>query len=208
MNTRWIIGLAGCVALVSACVTINVYFPAAAAEQAADQFIDGVWGSETRRRESDAPRTGEGTEGAVAPPVRGVATAAVAAIGNFLLPAAHAQPADFDISSPAIRRIEASMQARHRELEPYYTSGAVGLNRDGLVEIRDANAVPLAERNHVRKLVADENTDRNNLYREIAVANDNPQWEPRIREVFARRWIERARSGWYYRDGDGNWQQK
>ena len=30
--------------LLSACVTINVYFPAAAAEKAADQIIDGVWG--------------------------------------------------------------------------------------------------------------------------------------------------------------------
>jgi len=28
---------------VSACVTINVYFPAAAAEKAADKIIDEVW---------------------------------------------------------------------------------------------------------------------------------------------------------------------
>ena len=27
----------------SACVTINIYFPAAAAEKAADQIIDDVW---------------------------------------------------------------------------------------------------------------------------------------------------------------------
>ncbi len=30
-------------AIVSACVTINVYFPAAAAEKAADKIIDEVW---------------------------------------------------------------------------------------------------------------------------------------------------------------------
>jgi hypothetical protein len=29
--------------LVSACVTINIYFPAAAAEKAADRIIDDVW---------------------------------------------------------------------------------------------------------------------------------------------------------------------
>lgn len=28
---------------VSACVTINIYFPAAAAEKAADKIIDDVW---------------------------------------------------------------------------------------------------------------------------------------------------------------------
>lgn len=30
-------------ALLSACVTINIYFPAAAAEKAADRIIDEVW---------------------------------------------------------------------------------------------------------------------------------------------------------------------
>lgn len=29
--------------LLSACVTINIYFPAAAAEKAADKIIDEVW---------------------------------------------------------------------------------------------------------------------------------------------------------------------
>lgn len=29
--------------LASACVTINIYFPAAAAEKAADRIIDEVW---------------------------------------------------------------------------------------------------------------------------------------------------------------------
>ena len=30
-------------AVLSACVTINIYFPAAAAEKAADKIIDEVW---------------------------------------------------------------------------------------------------------------------------------------------------------------------
>jgi len=30
-------------ALLAACVTINIYFPAAAAEKAADKIIDEVW---------------------------------------------------------------------------------------------------------------------------------------------------------------------
>lgn len=35
--------LAGLLLLSSACVTINIYFPAAAAEKAADRIIDEVW---------------------------------------------------------------------------------------------------------------------------------------------------------------------
>jgi hypothetical protein len=40
----WIAGLALSTAIVlPACVTINIYFPAAAAEKAADKIIDEVW---------------------------------------------------------------------------------------------------------------------------------------------------------------------
>lgn len=41
---HWHIGLlAILLATLSACVTINIYFPAAAAEKAADKIIDEVW---------------------------------------------------------------------------------------------------------------------------------------------------------------------
>ena len=38
----WAVGMAAA-ALLSGCVTINIYFPAAAAEKAADKIIDEVW---------------------------------------------------------------------------------------------------------------------------------------------------------------------
>ena len=100
------------------------------------------------------------------------------------------------------------MESRHASLEPHYNSGAVGLTDDGMVAVRDANAVPLAERNNVKKLVADENADRSALYREIAVANAHPEWEGDIRKTFAERWVAKAQSGWYYQDGSGSWVKK
>ncbi|WP_137939818.1 hypothetical protein [Chitinivorax sp. B] len=39
---QWPLALAFTLAM-SACVTINIYFPAAAAEKAADKIIDEVW---------------------------------------------------------------------------------------------------------------------------------------------------------------------
>ena len=202
MNTGWLAAVTGAAALATACVTINVYFPAAAAEQAADQIIDGVWGPGGRRPETEPQaRPQRGTD-------TGRGTQLAGQVLNLLVPVAHAQAADLDISSPAIRNIEAAMAARHRQLLPYYDSGAIGLTANGLIEVRDQNLVPLAERNQLRRLVAEDNTDRNNLYREIAVANGNPQWESQIRETFARRWIERAQAGWYYRNARNEWQQK
>jgi uncharacterized protein YdbL (DUF1318 family) len=118
-----------------------------------------------------------------------------------------ASAADLEINTPAIAAIKNSMQARHAQLEPHYTSGAVGLTRDGLVAVRDANAVPLKDRQALNALVAAENKDRNALYKEIAVANQNPQWESDIRNTFAQKWVEKARAGWWYQAASG-WTQK
>lgn len=44
----------GC-ALVQGCVTINIYFPAAAAEKAADKIIDEVWQLKSPDQKAPAP---------------------------------------------------------------------------------------------------------------------------------------------------------
>jgi uncharacterized protein YdbL (DUF1318 family) len=185
--------------LLGACVTINVYFPAAAAEKAADRIIEDVWGGDVEKPTGEkTSRAGEGQ------PVR-------APLGyvliTWLAPDARAQQANLDISTPAIAKIQASMKARHGKLGPFYGSGAVGLTADGLVAVRDAKAIPLASRTTVNQLVADENRDRNALYGEIARANGHPEWEPEIRKTFARRWVDLAQSGWYYQAG-GGWRAK
>jgi uncharacterized protein YdbL (DUF1318 family) len=111
--------------------------------------------------------------------------------------------ADLEINTPAISALQNSMQARHGKLVSFYASGAVGLTKDGLIAVKDASAVPLKDRQSLNSLVAAENADRNNLYKEIAAANAHPEWEAEIRSTFAQRWIQKAQSGWYYQDGSG-----
>jgi uncharacterized protein YdbL (DUF1318 family) len=195
---RWITAAlaASCFAL-AACVTVNVYFPAAAAEKAADRIIEDIWGP------GKEPKPAGNEQGSLG---RAAGDALVAVL-DFVVPAAHAQ-ADIDVSSPAIRALTASMRKRAGQLEPFFSSGAIGLTANGLVETRDANAVALADRNRLGKLVADENADRNSLYREIAAANGKPEWESDIRRIFAERWVANARPGWYYKTSAGAWQQK
>lgn len=188
-------------ALIAACVTINVYFPAAAAEKAADRIIDDVWGPAAEAATGDA-------QGAVfdefdlMTPVRLAANNVL----EFLIPSAQAQ-VDFDIDTPEIRALTASMNGRFKKMEPFYSSGAIGLTGDAMIDIRDRNLVPLAQRNTIRQLVDAENKDRNALYKAIAVANGHPEWEGQIRDTFAQRWIAKASPGWYYRKGS-DWQQK
>jgi len=207
------------VPLLAACVTVNVYFPAAAAEQAADRIIDSVTGQ--------APTgnlIGPGQPGAIHPPepqpgtpttravssAQSVLLAATGAVLEHLIPAANAQgAANLDLSTPEIRAVTASMQQRFGQLQKYFASGAIGLTADGMVQVRDQNAVPLPERANVKNLVAEDNRDRTTLYAEIARANGHPEWEGDIRRTFARRWVERgAQPGWYYQNSAGTWTQK
>lgn len=182
--------------LCAACVTINVYFPAAAAEKAADRIIDDVW-------DKGAPKPGA----AAVPPQSSLPSRVVLAALDFVIAPAQAAQPDIDVSSPEVQQVKASLEARFSALKPYFESGAVGLTGDGLVAVRDANAVPLAKRNTVKALVADENRDRMALYRQIANANGQPQWAGQIQSVFAQRWVAKAQSGWWYQDS-GGWKQK
>ena len=125
-----------------------------------------------------------------------------------LIPLAGYTQANIEIDTPAIVSLKQRMQQRHNQLEAYYARGAVGLTRDGLVAVRDANAVPLAARQSVNALVAAENQDRNAMYREIARANGHPEWEADIRSTFAQRWIQLARPGWWYQSVNGSWVRK
>ena len=93
-------------------------------------------------------------------------------------------------------------------LQPHFASGALGFGKDGLVVLRDATKVGLKDRVAVNQHVADDNRDRNAVYREIAVANGHPEWEQQIRETFARQWVASARAGWWYQAADGSWKQK
>ena len=191
--------MVGLLALV-ACVTINVYFPAAAAERAADRIIEDVWGEDATDASDDSPAQSKLPDAAYG-----------YLAGRFLsamIPAAHAAEPNLNVSTPAISQIQASMQQRHRLLEPMYAAGAVGLTNDGLLAVRDLKALDVRNRKQTQDLVAQDNRDRNGLYAEIAEANGHPEWQPDIRATFARRWIANAPRGWWYQDAAGNWKQK
>jgi uncharacterized protein YdbL (DUF1318 family) len=226
--------------LLAACVTVNVYFPAAAAEQAADRIIDTVTSQPGGTKPNDTNETAPkktppntrltppqdhrsigdqpvayqpaGCRAADCQPTRDqpLLLAAAGALLNLLIPAAEAQASpNLDVSDPQIRAVTASMQQRFGEMKKYFDAGVIGLTADGQVAIRDQNAIPLAERAVVARLVAEDNRDRATLYAELARANKHPEWEPDIRRTFARRWVERgAQPGWYYQDSSGKWLQK
>ncbi|MEM9387865.1 MAG: DUF1318 domain-containing protein [Pseudomonadota bacterium] len=201
-------------AFVVACVTINVYFPEAAAERAADRIIEEVWGPEADTGNDQTQRVPDRTEQPRLAAWREHGTLVVqrAAVSllELLVPAANAQvsQADLDINTPEVRALTDAMNKRFRDLKPLFDAGAIGLTSDALIDIRDRNAVPLSKRSKLSQLVTAENGDRNRLYAAIAKANGHPEWEDGIRSTFAERWVARASGGWYYRATNGNWKAK
>ncbi|WP_049620924.1 YdbL family protein [Frateuria defendens] len=188
-------------AMLAGCVTINVYFPEAAAQKAADQFIGTVIDQDADKAAKPAPPAAKKNGGGPNP---------AAMLLDLLVPAAQAaETPDIRIQTAATEAIHGRMRQRFQDvLKPLLDSGAVGFTRDGLVAVHDAGKVPLASRAQAGAAVADENRDRSALYREVANANGHPEWEAQIRSTFAQGWIERAHAGWYYQDASGRWTQK
>lgn len=194
--------------VLSACVTINVYFPAAEAREAAGRFIEEVIGEDGR----PVPPGGGGMA-QHAPPAPRLARLAAPRFDPFALlgiAPAHAQSRpDITLETRQIQSLKAQMAARFDSiLRAHFDSGALGFTRDGLITVRDAGKLGLRDRVAVNEAVAADNRDRRAVYREVAVANGHPEWEGQIRDVFAEQWIARARSGWWYQDAGGNWRQK
>ena len=190
--------------VLTACVTINVYFPAAEAKEAAKEFVDKVIGDEGQAPAEQKPQEEQDKPG-------GMASLDVGFDPLMLLgiTPAHAQgKPDITIKTPAIQAIQARMASRFdTSLRAGFDAGALGFGADGLIVVRDATKLQLKDRVAVNQAVADDNRDRKAVYREVAVANGHPEWESQIRQVFAKQWIDSAHAGWWYQSG-GAWKQK
>jgi len=183
--------------LASACVTVNIYFPAAAVERAADQIVKETWGG-----------PGEPAKAEQQPQSRYFDLRS--AMANLtLVGTAHAQEADINVSNPAIRALKDSIRRRSEAIKPYMDRGNAGIAQDGLLAIRNSEGLGLKERAEIKQLIDAENRDRQALYAEIAKANNiSSENIPKIKSIFARSWIEQARPGWWIQDNRGNWQKK
>lgn len=188
--------LIACALVLAACVTINVYFPAAEVQQAAAEFVDKVIGDDP----AQTPPPAKPPQASMRPGFN---------LMSLIISDAQAQTVDITIRTPAIQAIQDRMADRFQSsLEAHFDSGALGFGSDGLIVVRDASKVPLKDRVSVNQFVADDNRDRKAVYREISVANGHPEWEAQIRETFARQWIASAHKGWWYQGADGAWKQK
>ena len=196
MKRRYALGSLAAVGLtlVLACITVNIYFPEATVKRTAEEIVEEVRGQE-------AQKEGMGSRSALpsmCPRSR--------AFG--LVPAAYAQEAT-TVSTPAIRALKEAMKKRFAELKPWFSGGNVGEGNAGLIDLRDEAGLGLQAKAALRKLVKDENADRERLYAEVAKALDiEASQVQRVRRIFAESWIASAEPGWWVQQEDGRWVRK
>ena len=171
-----------------ACVTINIYFPEAAVQKTAEEIVDEV-------RKTDEESKGKQEK-------------EITHSSFSLVPAAYAQEEE-RVSSPKIRALKQSLKDKEPLLVPFFEKGNIGEANDGFIQVRNEDNLSLKEKADLRRVTKDVNNDRENLYSEVATALDiDPGQIPRIQKIFAKRWIENSRIGWWIQKEDGQWERK
>ena len=194
-------------AALSACVTINVYFPAAEAKEAAKEFVEKVIGDDCRSPPTArAPAKTKPGGGGMASLLQRIDPLSLVGIGSAH---AQAQP-DITIKTPAIQAIQSRMAARFdATLRKGFDPGALGFGKDGLVVLRDPGALELKDRvgmqtGRGRRQPRPQGAST----RKSRSPTATPTGKTNIREVFAKQWVDSARGGWWYQDAGGGWKQK
>ena len=171
-----------------ACVTINIYFPEAAVQKTAEEIVDEVRKSEEegkKKQEKDIVQS-----------------------SFSLIPAVYAQEEE-TVSTPKIRALKQSLKDKEPLLRPFFNQGNIGEANDGFIKIRSEDNLNLKDKADLRRLTKEVSSDRESLYAEVAKAlNIEESQIPRIQKIFAKRWTENSRPGWWIQKDDGEWIRK
>lgn len=187
----------------ASCVTINIYFPAAAVEKAADKIVDEVWGNKETQPVTPKEPAKEGEPQSL---LNESITFAMTVMGAE---EAFAEEADINVTTPAIRALKDSIKNRAESIKPYLDKENAGISREGLLTNRSSEGLSLKEKAELARLIDAENKDRNALYVEIAKANNfSPDRITDIQKIFAGSWISQAKKGWWVQSEDGKWGKK
>jgi uncharacterized protein YdbL (DUF1318 family) len=184
------------------CVTVNIYFPAAAIQKAADQIVEDV-----HKTPSQTP--GEAPEQKPEDKKDKSSRAGMFRVALLGPAEAYAAGVDVNVSTPAIRNLKAAMAGRFPQLQPLYSKGAIGETNNGHLAVRDTGALSLKEKADVNRLVDQENADREALYAEIIRANNlDTSKLAEVQRLFANSWRDKSSPGWWIQSDNGQWSKR
>ncbi len=186
---------------VYSCLTINIYFPEAEVQKAAEEIVDEIRKEAEEKEKKDKDKEALMTE---------TGPMMASGGGSFsLVPSLYAQEEATEVTTPKIRALQQSMKQRFPKLKPFFDKGNIGEGNDGYIKIRNETGLNLKEKSTLRNLERDENNDRRNLYAEVANAMDIKSSQiDKIQGIFAQKWIKAALSGWWVQKESGEWVKK
>ncbi|THB62847.1 MAG: DUF1318 domain-containing protein [Desulfovibrio sp.] len=182
---------------VIACVTVNIYFPAAEVQRVADDYTDDVYGSLNTAPPAETPDPSDDSS---------CLEIFLARVGSWIGPAqAHAQDAT-TVTNSAIRGLKDQNIANLQQLTPYLDGGYVGINNSGLLEERTTDGLDMQQVSAVRQLIAADNQVRQQLFVEVAGAMGiDPSQVSQVQDIFSQTWRQKAPSTWPVQDDGGSW---
>ena len=181
---------------VAACVTVNIYFPAAEVEKVAEEYTDDVYGSlpGVEVKEEKGKDSSEATDGMLKSLLALVAPTP-----------AHAEDAT-SVNNAVIRELKERNIANLKQLAPFFASRNVGIRNDGLLEVLSTDGLGMKDVSTVKKVVAADNDVRTQLFKEVAAAMGiEASQVGRIQQIFSQEWRDEAPAGWPVQDDSGNW---
>ncbi len=181
--------------LLAACVTVNIYFPAAAIQKAADEIVDDVRGTGDQKRPEEKLNDRQSN--------------VLDSIKSIIGPSEAYAQINIEVSTPAIRSLKQAMKDNYPRIKVFYDKGAIGENNRGLLEARDTGNLNLKEKADLNRLMTQENNNRNALYAEIMRANKlGADSLPKVQKIFANSWRDKSQPGWWIQNDQGGWQKK
>ena len=184
------------VAISCAVITVNVYFPTEAIEDAAEKIIDEIQGEDDSLSKTDNSDQQSFFKMTVP-------------FNVFSGSTVYADEIDLNLTTPAIRKLIDSMKARNAKIMQFKDKGVIGETNDGMLAVREMGGLAGEEIRTVKRLLRAENNDREALYKELATANKISLSEVgKIKTVFAKTRISKVRPGHWYQDEKGKWTQK
>jgi uncharacterized protein YdbL (DUF1318 family) len=180
--------------LAVACVTVNIYFPAAEVRRDAERIVEDVYGGLEEENGADQPGTGQ-------------ESSLLMFLADMFGPAtAHAQDVTAT-SNAAIRGLKQRISKNLQQLAPFLNKGNVGIDRNGYLTLRNNSGMAVSDVAKVKQLVSSDRGLRDQLYAEVARARNTDQVN-KVREIFAEMWRGQARSGWFVQQDNGSWTRK
>lgn len=186
---------AGTMITQTACVTVNVNFPESAVQKATDDYVRDLY--KAKEKGKPAPSSEQSST---------PASKLTTFFSKVLIQDAYAD--DFKVQSAKADTIKARLKSRLDDLISQKRSGNVGESNDGKLVVKAAGLPPLLMKK-VKTLVDEDNSDRMDLYKEVANLNGlGGSGISTVQKSFARSFQSISPSGTWVQDSDGNWTRK